>query len=84
MIQRIQRNVDFQVNVSLKKYDREVAKGDLAVVGAIYDFQNEFKRGFGRLIFVNINGEKDIEKMKKLSITEHLNDEFKNVHFDRR
>lgn len=52
-------NVNNQVAVALKKFRREVARGDLTVIGAVYDFSNDLGRGFGKLNIVNLNGETD-------------------------
>jgi len=52
-------NVNNQVAVALKKFRREVARGDLTVIGAVYDFSNDLGRGFGKLNLVNLNGETD-------------------------
>ncbi|MDH3360239.1 MAG: carbonic anhydrase, partial [Desulfobulbaceae bacterium] len=36
----VERNVDYQVNYALKLYNDKVKNGDMAVVGAVYDFNN--------------------------------------------
>jgi carbonic anhydrase len=52
----VERNVDYQVDFCIKKYDKLVGTGQLAVVGAVYDFINAYGQGEGRLIITNING----------------------------
>ncbi len=54
----VERNVDYQVDYSLKLYDAKVSHGDMVVVGAVYDFNNIYGQGRGSLIVTNINGEK--------------------------
>lgn len=62
-LESVQRNVDYQVQVALRRYAPEIAKGQLTVVGAVYDFINGYGQGEGRLILVNLNGEKDVQKI---------------------
>lgn len=58
-------NVHHQVEIALEKFSDRVKKGELTVVGAVYDFRDDFKRGHGRLILIDINGEKDLAKLKE-------------------
>jgi hypothetical protein len=50
------------------KFAPEIKAGKLAVVGAVYDFCNDYKQGNGRLVLVNIYGETDQAKIKQSSI----------------
>lgn len=61
----VEANVNNQVASALQKYDAEVKAGTLTVIGAVYDFRNDYKRGNGRLVVVNINGETDSTKIKQ-------------------
>lgn len=61
----VEANVNTQVASALKKYDAEVKAGTLTVVGAVYDFRNDYKQGNGRLVLVNINGDTDAAKIKQ-------------------
>ncbi|RJX27013.1 MAG: hypothetical protein C4531_14530 [Desulfurivibrio sp.] len=54
----VERNVDYQVDYSMKLYEEKVAHGDLVLVGAVYDFNDIYGQGRGSLIITNINGEK--------------------------
>jgi len=58
-------NVNNQVNFALKEFKNEIDKNEMVVIGAIYDFRDDFGHGHGRLILMNINGEKSPEKIKK-------------------
>jgi carbonic anhydrase len=49
-------NVDAQVADAVAHFAPHVQSGELTVVGAVYDFQNEFDDGHGRLRLVNVNG----------------------------
>ncbi len=57
-------NVHHQVQVAQEKFKELVEKGELTIIGAVYDFRNDFKRDHGRLILIDINGEVDVEKLK--------------------
>jgi len=49
-------NIDFQVDYAISKYKELINNGELVVIGAFFDFRNEFKKGYGRLVITNING----------------------------
>lgn len=63
----VQRNVDYQVQIALKRYAPEIQSGKLTVVGAVYDFINAYQQGEGHLILVNINGETEPQKIRESS-----------------
>jgi carbonic anhydrase len=48
-------NVDAQVADAVAHFAPYVQSGELTVVGAVYDFQNEFGDGHGRVRLVNVN-----------------------------
>ncbi len=52
-------NVHNQVAESLNSFKEKVDSGQLAIIGAVYDFRNDYGYGKGQLIIVNLNGEKD-------------------------
>lgn len=60
-------NVNNQVDTALLKFGGEVESGSLAVIGAFYDFRNDYKLGRGKLIITNINGETDPAKLAALT-----------------
>ena len=78
-IKGVQANVDYQVELALKKYKHLVDKGKLTVVGAIDDFVGLYGSGEGRIIIVNVNGETNPEKLKKLPIFNKLPQKEKNL-----
>ena len=59
VMRSVEQNVNEQVKFALDKFAPEVKGGTLAVMGAVYDFRNEYRQGHGRLVFVNVNGETD-------------------------
>ncbi|NLR75165.1 carbonic anhydrase [Leeia aquatica] len=60
------RNVHLQVRAGMIKFEPEVKAGKLAVIGAVYDFRNDLKQGYGKLVFVDYNGETSAAKIAKL------------------
>ena len=70
-------NVHNQVKEALSVFKKKVDLGKLAIIGAVYDFRNDYGYGKGQLIIVNLNGEKNpqdirnshyFDNIKKLSI----------------
>ncbi|MBU0967831.1 MAG: carbonic anhydrase [Proteobacteria bacterium] len=68
----VERNVDYQVDYSMKLYDEKVTHGDLVVVGAVYDFNDIYGQGRGSLIITNINGEKSPNKIMQHPVLKDL------------
>lgn len=64
-LQAVVENVHHQVEYALEKFKDKVAKKELVVIGTVYDFRDDFKQGHGRLVLVNINGEKNKDKLKQ-------------------
>ena len=62
-IEGTQKNVDFQVEKALKRYNDLVQSGKLTIIGTVYDFANWSGFGAGRLIIVNINGESRLQSL---------------------
>lgn len=58
-------NIRNQVIVALEKYSDLVESGELTIIGAVYDFKNDFGFGKGRIVFTNINELSDPEKVKQ-------------------
>ncbi len=66
-------NVHNQVDTALKHFKEEVQDKSLVVIGAVYDFKNEYKQGYSRLIVVNLNGEKDPKVISESSYFKGMN-----------
>ncbi|MBX9787024.1 MAG: carbonic anhydrase [Alphaproteobacteria bacterium] len=62
--QGVIENVHYQVEKALSQFKDKVKAGHLAIVGAVYDFRNDYGYGYGQLIIVDLNGEKNPEKIK--------------------
>jgi carbonic anhydrase len=56
-------NVHRQVNTALAKFAEQVAGHELVVVGAVYDFRNELRKKHGTIHIINVNGNKDDNKI---------------------
>ncbi len=78
-----QKNIDYQVNFAVKTFKDLIRDGKLTVIGAYYDFKNEFDKGHGRMLILNVNGEKNRNKIKGLPVFQHISREFKDVIIDR-
>ena len=57
----IMKNVHHQVEQAIYEFDKEengklITTKELTVLGAIYDFRDDFGRGANSLIFINVNG----------------------------
>jgi carbonic anhydrase len=52
-------NVHDQVTASLEHFGRRVQSGKLTVVGAVLDFRNDMGNGAGRIVLVNVNGNRE-------------------------
>ena len=66
MEEAIVENINFQVEKALSKYSDKIENGELTVLGAIYDFKNEFGFGSGKVVLTSINGENNSETVKGL------------------
>ncbi len=62
----VERNVDFQVAEAVKRYQSRVASGRLVVIGAVVDLSNAYGNGAKRLVVINVNNQRDSEKIRKL------------------
>lgn len=70
----VEINVDHQVKYAMGLYSQQIAAGKLAVVGGVYDFNNNYGRGRGMLVITNVNGETDINKIMHSPVLKELTD----------
>jgi hypothetical protein len=63
--QGIVKNVNNQVELALIKFKDRIKTKKLVVISKVYDFQNTFGQGLGRLIITNVNEYKDAEEILK-------------------
>lgn len=68
-------NIDNQVKYAIEKYQARIEKGLLTVMGAVYDFKNDFGFGHGRVVLTNINGISDTKLIKQ-----EYQEEITNLH----
>ncbi len=79
----VEANVDFQVALALSRYHDRVKSGRLVVVGSVLDFDNTYKHGSGRLVIININGEQNSVKLKKMPMLRYVGPKFINLSIGR-
>jgi carbonic anhydrase len=79
----VEENVDYQILLATKKYQDEVDKNKLYIIGLVHDLSNEYKSGQGRTIVVNINNIKDTNKIKKHLIMSNISNDMKNMFVKR-
>jgi len=65
-IDGVKTNVNHQVDAALKEFADKVKNNELLVVGAVYDFADDMKKGAGKLNIININGETDPAKIRNM------------------
>lgn len=65
-------NVHHQVAHAMKLFGHLVKADKLVILGAIYDFRNDFKHGIGKLIFINVNGNEDCAHIAKNSLLKDI------------
>jgi carbonic anhydrase len=57
-------NVHNQIEDALANFKKKVDSAELAIIGGVYDFRNDYGYGNGQLIIINLNGEKDPQKIR--------------------
>ena len=56
MKEAIVENINNQVGRAMVKYQSKVQTSELSIIGAVYDFKNDFGFGQGTVVLTNING----------------------------
>ena len=64
----VEANVNNQIAFAMEKFAPEIKAGKLAVMGAVYDFRNDYNQGHGKLVITNVNGDTDAAKIKASGI----------------
>ena len=68
----VEVNVDYQVNYALNLYRDQIESGRLAVVGGVYDFNDNYGKGRGTLVITNVNGETDPNRIMNNDLLKDL------------
>ncbi|NBW58007.1 carbonic anhydrase [bacterium] len=55
-------NVNYQVKQACERYADYIKDNKLIVVGAIYDFKNDYGHGLGKFFVINMNGQANLDK----------------------
>lgn len=82
-VKNVERNVDYQVELALHTYSELIRNGELTVIGAVDDFINAYGKGIGRIVITNVNGEKNVEAIKKHPVFSEIGNELKNISVGR-
>ncbi len=72
LLRTAEANVDYQVEQAVQRYQDRVKSGRLVVVGGIVDLADLYGRGPGRLIIINVNNERNDDKIKRLRLMTKL------------
>ena len=79
----VEKNLDYQVNIAFKKYRALVQSGKLTILAGFYDFKNEFGKGLGNIVIVNVNRVKEVDEMRNLEIFQYLSKMQMDIHIGR-
>jgi carbonic anhydrase len=63
-LEGVKANVHEQVRLALREYKDLVAKGDLVVVGVVYDFAGDMGGPRGKVWIIDVNGEADPARLE--------------------
>jgi carbonic anhydrase len=64
VLDSVEHNINHQVDEAMNFFADELNQQKLIVIGAVYDFRNDYHQGYGRLVIVNVNGSTDVGKIK--------------------
>ncbi len=70
----VEHNVDYQVDLAMRRYGAVVNAGKLAIVGGVYDFANLYGRGRGRIVLLNLNGVAGQEAIRALPVWQEFDE----------
>ena len=59
-------NINNQVESAILTFSGEVEAGRLAILGGYFDFRNDLKRGPGKLVITNLNGETEPARIHRM------------------
>ena len=67
-LRMVEKNVDYQVQQAMERYRERISNSRLVVVGSVLDIANDYGKGANQLIIININGETDGGRIKKMQL----------------
>lgn len=79
----IEKNLDYQVKIALKKYSKLVRSGDLTIIAGFYDFKGDFGKEHGSISIINVNGKTRIHEMQALTLFENITSKQKKIFLGR-
>lgn len=65
VLDSVEHNINDQVDTAINIFEDELKQHKLIVIGAVYDFRNDYGKGYGRLVIVNVNGVGDPNLIKE-------------------
>ncbi len=68
----IEQNIDYQVELAIKRYKERIRAGRLVVVGSVLDTNNTYRHGPNRLIIININGKTSERQLKRSRVLKNI------------
>ena len=60
----VEHNINDQIDEAISFFADELKQQKLIVIGAVYDFRNDYHQGYGRLVIINVNGSNEAAKIK--------------------
>ncbi len=66
IIKNVLANVHHQVEVAASRFNDLIANDKLIIIGAVYDLHNALNHDHGRMVFININNERDPESIQNI------------------
>ncbi len=65
VLDSVEHNINHQIDEAISYFSDELNQKKLIVIGAVYDFRNDYHQGYGRLIITNVNGSTDAGKINQ-------------------
>ena len=66
VLESVEHNINHQIDEAMSFFADELSQQQLIIIGAVYDFRNDYQRGYGRLVIMNVNGSNDAEKIREV------------------
>jgi carbonic anhydrase len=79
VLESVEHNINHQIDEAMNFFAEEINQEKLMVIGAVYDFRNDYHQGYGRVVIINVNGASDAGTIKAalgFSGKKSLNDVF--------